>query len=89
MRRSWFAIASTNTARLDRLTGRHMLPPLLGARSEPERRGLLAEPRSRNSGMRVPWVRFHKTYEEYLRWEALALWARAMSRLKAVLLHGL
>jgi len=55
-----------------------MLPPLLDARSEPERRGLLAEPRSRNSGMRVPWVRFHKTYEEYLRWEALALWARAI-----------
>ncbi len=28
--------------------------------------------------MRVPWDRFHKAYEEYLRWEALALWVRAV-----------
>jgi len=28
--------------------------------------------------MRVPWDRFHKAYEEYLCWEALALWVRAV-----------
>jgi hypothetical protein len=28
--------------------------------------------------MRVPWDRFHEAYEEYLRWEALALWVRAV-----------
>lgn len=28
--------------------------------------------------MRVPWGRFHKAYEAYLRWEALALWIRAI-----------
>src|SRR5689334_22558148 len=43
--------------------------------------------------MRVPWNRFHKTYEEYIRWQAFALWARAVvesegsvpPRLKAML----
>ena len=28
--------------------------------------------------MRVPWDRFYLAYEEYLRWEALALWVRAV-----------
>ena len=30
--------------------------------------------------MRVPWDRFHKAYEEYLCWEAFALWVRAVVR---------
>lgn len=28
--------------------------------------------------MQVPWDRFHKAYEEYIRWQAFALWARAV-----------
>ncbi len=28
--------------------------------------------------MRVPWNRFQKAYEEYVRWEAFALWVRAI-----------
>lgn len=28
--------------------------------------------------MRIPWGRFRKAYEDYLRWEAFALWARAI-----------
>lgn len=29
--------------------------------------------------MRVPWQRFRKAYEEYPRWQALALWAHAIT----------
>ena len=28
--------------------------------------------------MQVPWDRFHKAYEEYIRWQAFVLWARAV-----------
>jgi hypothetical protein len=28
--------------------------------------------------MQVPWVRFHRAYEEYIRWQAFVLWARAV-----------
>jgi hypothetical protein len=28
--------------------------------------------------MQVPWDRFHKAYEEYIQWQAFALWARAV-----------
>jgi hypothetical protein len=32
--------------------------------------------------MRVPWDRFHKAYEEYIRWQAFVLWARAIVELE-------
>lgn len=32
--------------------------------------------------MQVPWDRFHKAYEEYIRWQAFALWARAVIELE-------
>jgi hypothetical protein len=32
--------------------------------------------------MQVPWDRFHKAYEEYIRWQAFALWARAVAELE-------
>ena len=38
----------------------------------------IARRRATNQLMRIPWARFHKAYEEYLRWEALALWVRAI-----------
>jgi len=38
----------------------------------------IARRRATKQLMRVPWDRFHKAYEEYLRWEALALWVRAV-----------
>ena len=28
--------------------------------------------------MQVPWGRFHEAYEEYIRWQAFVLWARAV-----------
>lgn len=28
--------------------------------------------------MQVPWDRFHRAYEEYIHWQAFALWARAV-----------
>ncbi len=28
--------------------------------------------------MQIPWDRFHKAYEEYIRWQAFVLWARAV-----------
>lgn len=37
----------------------------------------IARRRTTKQLMPVPWARFHKAYEEYLRWEALALWVRA------------
>ena len=38
----------------------------------------IARRRATKQLMLVPWDRFHKAYEEYLRWEALALWVRAV-----------
>ncbi len=32
--------------------------------------------------MHVPWGRFHKAYEEYIRWQAFVLWARAVVELE-------
>lgn len=32
--------------------------------------------------MRVPWDYFHKAYEEYVRWQAFVLWARAVVELE-------
>jgi len=36
----------------------------------------IATRRANKQLLRVPWRRFHQAYEEYLRWEALALWVR-------------
>jgi hypothetical protein len=44
-----------------------------------ERRvGDIASRRARRQLMRVPWDRFHKAYEAYIRWQAFVLWARAI-----------
>ncbi len=44
-----------------------------------ERRvGNIAGRRARRQLMQVPWDRFHKAYEEYIRWQAFVLWARAV-----------
>jgi hypothetical protein len=37
-----------------------------------------ASRQARRQLMLVPWDRFHKTYEEYVRWQAFALWARTV-----------
>ncbi len=47
--------------------------------SKLERRvGHIASQRARRQLMQVPWDRFHKAYEEYIRWQAFVLWARAV-----------
>ncbi len=47
--------------------------------SELERRvGHIASRRARRQLMQVPWDRFHRAYEEYIHWQAFALWARAV-----------
>src|SRR5258708_3623393 len=47
-----------------------------------ERRvGHIASRRARRQLMQVPWDRFHKAYEEYIRWQAFVLWARAVVEL--------
>jgi len=38
----------------------------------------MASQRARRQLMQVPWDRFHKAYEEYIRWLAFVLWARAI-----------
>lgn len=44
-----------------------------------ERRvGHIASQRARRQLMQVPWDHFHKAYEEYIRWQAFVLWARAV-----------
>jgi hypothetical protein len=51
--------------------------------SELERRvGHIANRRARLQLMQVPWDRFHRAYEEYIRWQAFALWARAVAELE-------
>jgi len=59
-----------------------------------ERRvGHIASRQAHQQLMQVPWDRFHTAYEEYIQWQALALWARAIvesescpsARLKAIL----
>jgi hypothetical protein len=51
--------------------------------SKLERRvGHIASRRARLQLMQVPWHRFHKAYEEYIRWQAFVLWARAVVELE-------
>lgn len=38
----------------------------------------IASRRARRQVMQVRWDRFHRAYEEYIRWQAFALWARAV-----------
>jgi hypothetical protein len=38
----------------------------------------IARQRAMKQLLRIPWKRFQKAYEEYPRWEALALWVRAV-----------
>ena len=40
--------------------------------------GHIASRRARRQLMQVPWDRFHKAYQEYIRWQAFVLWARAV-----------
>ena len=48
-----------------------------------ERRvGHIASRRAHQQLMQVPWDRFHKAYEEYIRWQAFVLWARAVVELE-------
>src|SRR5260370_30709601 len=48
-----------------------------------ERRvGHIASQRARRQLMQVPWDHFHKAYEEYVRWQAFVLWARAVVELE-------
>lgn len=48
-----------------------------------ERRvGHIVSQRASRQLMQVPWDRFHKAYEEYIRWQAFALWARAVVELE-------
>ena len=43
-----------------------------------KRVGHIASQRARRQLMQVPWDRFHKACEEYIRWQAFVLWARAV-----------
>src|SRR6266566_8316036 len=43
-----------------------------------KRVGHIASQRAHRQLMQVPWDRFHKAYEEYIRWQAFVLWARAV-----------
>jgi hypothetical protein len=48
-----------------------------------ERRvGHIASQRARRQLMQVPWDWFHRAYEEYIRWQAFVLWARAVVELE-------
>lgn len=48
-----------------------------------ERRvGDVASRQARRQLMQVPWDRFHKAYEEYIRWQAFVIWARAVVELE-------
>jgi hypothetical protein len=48
-----------------------------------ERRvGHIASQGARRQLMQVPWDRFRKAYEEYIRWQAFVLWARAIVELE-------
>jgi len=51
--------------------------------SKLERRvGHIASRQARRQLMQVPWDRFRKAYDEYLRWQAFVLWARAILELE-------
>src|SRR5271157_4781120 len=48
-----------------------------------ERRvGDIASRQARRQLMQVPWDRFHRAYEQYIRWQAFVLWARAIVELE-------
>ncbi len=48
-----------------------------------ERRvGQIASRRASRQLMQVPWDRFHKAYEKYIRWQAFALWVRSIAELE-------
>lgn len=48
-----------------------------------ERRvGDIASRRARRQLMKVPWDRFHKAYEAYIRWQAFVLWTRSIVELE-------
>ena len=48
-----------------------------------ERRvGHIASQRARRQLMQIPWDRFHKAYEEYIRWQGFVLWARTAAELE-------
>src|SRR5712691_11304438 len=40
--------------------------------------GNIASRRARRQLLQVPWDRFHKAYEEYIRWQTFVLWVRAV-----------
>jgi hypothetical protein len=40
--------------------------------------GAIAHRRANEQLLGVPWPRFQKAYEEYPRWQALALWVQAV-----------
>lgn len=44
--------------------------------------GHSASRQARRQLMQIPWDRFHKAYEEYIRWQAFTLWARAVVELE-------
>jgi hypothetical protein len=51
--------------------------------SKLERRvGHSASRRARRQLIQVPWNRFHKAYEQYIRWQAFVFWARAVVELE-------
>jgi hypothetical protein len=51
--------------------------------SKLERRvGHIASRQARRQLMQVPWDRFHKAHDEYIRWQAFVLWARAILELE-------
>ena len=51
--------------------------------SKLERRvGHIASRQARRQLMQVPWDRFRKAYDEYIRWQAFVLWARAILELE-------
>jgi hypothetical protein len=51
--------------------------------SKLERRvGHTASRQARRQLLRIPWDRFHEAYDEYIRWQAFVLWARAILELE-------
>jgi hypothetical protein len=44
--------------------------------------GHSASRRASRQLMQIPWDRFHKAYEDYIRWQAFVLWARAVVELE-------
>lgn len=61
------------------------MPPAMPTMNEPSfsktelKVQAIASRRAKDQLMRVPWTKFRGAYEEYPRWQALALWAQAIS----------